>query len=276
MADIDAFVQAEADALVRRAVRVVRHPLDLQRPRARRRRAPLGRAPGRADGGGRARHRGPGRRGRPARRVRRVAGGRGRGADGHRVRPPRRAAGRPAGGVDHPAVRADRARRLPARPRRLRRQGPDPLPGLGHPAPAGRRRPPAGQPQVLRRGRGGVGVAHHRRVPGRARRPAGLRPDLCLRHRDGRRGRAVAGHGHARARLLPGRPAHRPGRPALGLVRGRRPQRPRRAGRAAGRAQGRGRAHRHPGLVRRRGRPDRRGAGQLRRPAVRPRASSWP
>ena len=240
MADIDAFVQAEADALVRRAVRVVRHPLDLQRPRARagdvRRSAEhlagLMEAAGldtevlAADGG------------QPA-----VYGEwLGAGAEAPTVTVYGHHDVQPADPLEEwttppfePTVRDGclHARGASDDKGQIHFQ----VSAIRHLLAADGRLPV--NVKFFVEGEEESGSPTIDAFLGRARRPAGLRPDPRLRHRDGRRGRAVAGHGHARARLLPGRPAHRPGRPALGLVRGRRPQRHRRAGDAAGRAQGR-------------------------------------
>ena len=178
-----------------------------------------------------------------ARRLRRVAVGRRRRARRARLRPPRRPAGRPAGAVGAPAVRAHPGRgpRRPraARPRRDRRQGQRRLPPARHARAPGRHRPrhPRGDGQAADRGRGGV----------RARRTS---PPCCEQRRDrlacdvvvvsdtGMAAPDVPERGHRDAR--PGRrrdhPA-RPGRrPALRLLRRRRPQPAARHGDAARRA----------------------------------------
>ena len=105
----------------------------------------------------------------------------GRHPDGAALRPPRRAAHRRRRALDQPAVRADRAGRPALRPRRRRRQGR----GDDPPGRAARlRRPPAGRGDAVRRGRGGVRLAHpHRRCWPSPPRRAQLR-----RHRHRRLG----------------------------------------------------------------------------------------
>ena len=120
-----AHLEAESRSDPRRARRVRGDSERQHRSRARR-----GHRPGGALGGRRDR-RPPGRStvrtlptARQSGRLRRVARRAGQ-ADGARLRPLRRAAARPAREVAQPAVDADRARRPPLRPRRLRRQGAD-------------------------------------------------------------------------------------------------------------------------------------------------------
>ena len=264
MADIDAFVQAEADALVRELSEWCAIPSissDPERAGDVRRSAEH---PGRADGGGRARH-----------RVLAAEGGQpavygewlGAGAEAPTVTVYGHHDVQPADPLEEwttppfePTVRDGylRARGASDDKGQIHFQ----VSAIRHLLAADGRLPV--NVKFFVEG-GGVGVAHDRRVPGRARRPAGLRPHLCLRHRDGRRGRAVAGHGHARARLL--QVDLRTARPTCTRARsGAVPNALAELVRLLAEAQGRGRAHRHPGLVRRRGRADRRGAGQLRRP----------
>ena len=94
--------------------------------------------------------------------------GRSRGCpDGAALRPPRRAARERPRRLGLPAVRADRARRPPLRPRRRRRQGRHRRPPRRG---AGLRRRPAGQRDDVHRGRGGGRLRHPRRA---AHRPPG-------------------------------------------------------------------------------------------------------
>ena len=108
-------------------------------------------------------------------RDRRVDEGRRGCADRAGLLPLRRAADRSAGRVDPPAVRASPRGRPGLRARRGRRQGPAVHAPEGGRGLDGRRRPPAGQPPLLLRGRRGGRLGAGGGVHRRACRPADRR-----------------------------------------------------------------------------------------------------
>ena len=158
-----------------------------------------------------------------------------------RLRPPRRAAGRPAGAVGAPAVRAH-GRRRPgrpgaARPRRDRRQGQRRHAPARHARPPRRDRPrhPRRDRQAAHRGRGGVRVAAPRRAAARSGTDR-LACDVVVVSDTGMAAPDLpsAVVVDARADRCGDHPARAGGRPALRVVRRRRPQPAARHGRPAG------------------------------------------
>ena len=270
-AALEAYLDATHDARLESLQGVPAHPEHLGAARARRRlpRAPPSGWPSALTEAG-LEHVEVVGDGRPSGRLRRLAPRRGR-PDGHRLRPLRRPAGRPARPVDLAAVRAGRRRRPDARPRRGRRQGPDPRRTSWPPARrAGDARPLPGQPQVRLRGRGGV-RARSTSTPGSRPTATASRPTS----------RSSATRASSRATCRPSRSA------CAGMMYaqidvvgtavdlhsggfGGAVQNPANAlAQIIAGAQGPGRADPDPGLLRRRRAADRRGARRDRGAAVR-------
>ena len=217
------------------------------------------------------RHRERRRRGhdRPPGRLRRLAPRRRR-PDGHRLLPLRRPAGRPARPVGLAAVRAGRCRRPDARPRRGRRQGPDP------PPPSGRSRRSWRRAAASRSTSGSSSRATRSRPRPRSR--AGwrrnrerLEADLVVISDTGffegnLPAITISLRGMMYAQIDVTGSDRRP--PLRRLRRGRR-QPGQRPCPDHHRAQGSGRPRPHPRLLRRRRGPHRRGAPAARRAAVR-------
>ena len=229
------------------------HPQRVRRGLSRRRGATFGRRHRRPAARGGARERAPDRDRGPPLRVRGLAARR-RGAHAARVRAPRRPAARPARALGHARLRAHRARRAAVWPRGRRRQG-----DLHHARGCGLGlardgAPPAPEPQVPGRGRGGDRIAGARGLPGAPRARAPRRRGGAGRHRQLRRrpSRAhlpAAGHlpGGRRGALSPAAGAQRFLRRADA---GRGPH----PGEARGRPRAEGRLARRAGALPRRGR----------------------
>ena len=189
-------------------------------PRARRRRPPLRRMDRRRVPRRRPREREADRDAGQPGGVRRLAQ-RARQADHPLLRPLRRAAGGPAEPVDQPAVRGHGARRRDLRARLRRRQGPGVHAHQGRRGAPEEERQPAGEHQVLHRGRRGGRQRAPRRVRALAQAGAGGRRRGDLRLADVRPRHPVDLLRPARPGVLPDRSARHEERPALGLVRRR-------------------------------------------------------